>query len=429
MSEVQPDIQIGLSSLRSRCVQWTKLIAVTGFAQILIQAIGFVCGILVIRLLPTQEYALYTLANTMLGTMTLLADGGIASGVMSQGGKVWTDRKRLGEVLSTGMALRQKFAIVSLVFTIPITFWLLHKHSASWLASALLIASILPAFFSAVTGKLLEIPPKLHQDIGVLQKIRVGSNAARLCLTTIFLFAFPFASIAICSTGVATIYENIRLRNISKTHADPSQPVDEELTSELLGVVKKTLPGAIYYCISGQVTIFMISIFGSSNALAQIGALSRLVVVLSVFRAVFDILVVARFARISKGIVLSRFLQVQVLLFTVGLSVIGLVALFPHRLLWILGESYSNLTNEVLLMVIGSVLALFSGSVYSLCTARAIIPRPRYLIPILITIQVIAALSLDLSSIHGALLFQIATFAAAYLLRLVHGIWSICNAK
>ena len=69
-------------------LRWIKLIFVTGSAQIIVQATGLFCGILVIRLLPVNEYALYTLANTMLGTMTVLADSGISSGVMAQGGKV-----------------------------------------------------------------------------------------------------------------------------------------------------------------------------------------------------------------------------------------------------------------------------------------------------------------------------------------------------
>lgn len=53
-----------------------KLFALTGGAQILVQAIGFISGIMVIRLLSPQQYAYYTLANTVLGTMVVLADGG-----------------------------------------------------------------------------------------------------------------------------------------------------------------------------------------------------------------------------------------------------------------------------------------------------------------------------------------------------------------
>lgn len=85
-----------------------KLFIVTGGAQILIQAIGFISGIMVIRLLSPQEYAYYVLANTVLGTMVVLADGGVSSGVMSQGAKVWQDKIKLGLVFSTGIHLRKK---------------------------------------------------------------------------------------------------------------------------------------------------------------------------------------------------------------------------------------------------------------------------------------------------------------------------------
>ena len=95
-------------------LNWGKLISITGSAQIIVQILGFASGILIIRLLPVQEYALYTLANTMLGTMTVLADGGISTGVMSQGAKVWQNKVMLGKVLATGLDLRRKFAIFSL---------------------------------------------------------------------------------------------------------------------------------------------------------------------------------------------------------------------------------------------------------------------------------------------------------------------------
>src|SRR4051812_39271310 len=96
-----------VTSKYPQMVEWGKLISITGSAQVLIQAIGFVSGIMIIRLLSTSEYALYTLANTMLGTMTLLTDGGINTGVMAQGGRVWQDKVKLGIVMNTGMDLRR----------------------------------------------------------------------------------------------------------------------------------------------------------------------------------------------------------------------------------------------------------------------------------------------------------------------------------
>jgi O-antigen/teichoic acid export membrane protein len=91
--------------------EWGKLVSLTGSAQLIIQCVGMITGIFIIRMLTTQEYAYYTIANTMLGTMTILADGGVSVGVMNQGGKVWNDKHELGIVLSTGMVLRKMFGI------------------------------------------------------------------------------------------------------------------------------------------------------------------------------------------------------------------------------------------------------------------------------------------------------------------------------
>ena len=124
MKGLVQESNIGSSS--QKLMQWSRLLSITGSAQMLIQGIGLISGILVIRLLPTHEYALYTLANTMLGTMTILADGGISPAVMAQGGKVWDDRDKLGAVLVTGMELRKKFVMVSLAVSIPLLIYLKH---------------------------------------------------------------------------------------------------------------------------------------------------------------------------------------------------------------------------------------------------------------------------------------------------------------
>ncbi|MEH6408659.1 MAG: polysaccharide biosynthesis protein, partial [Leeuwenhoekiella sp.] len=126
----------------SSLLQWGKLVSVTGLTEIIVQAVGFIAGIFIIRLLPVEEYALYTLSNTMLGTMTVLANGGIATGVLSQGGKIWKDKKQLGTVLATGLMLRRKFAIGSLIVSIPILGYLLYHHNASWLMIILITVSL-----------------------------------------------------------------------------------------------------------------------------------------------------------------------------------------------------------------------------------------------------------------------------------------------
>ena len=79
--------------------------------QVIVQIIGFLSGILLIRVLDQREYAFFTIANTMQGILNLLADIGISIGLVSIGGRVWQDRTRFSEliiVLHVGSGLRRK---------------------------------------------------------------------------------------------------------------------------------------------------------------------------------------------------------------------------------------------------------------------------------------------------------------------------------
>src|SRR6187551_3753536 len=89
-----------------RGINLIKLISIVGSTEIILKGIGFVTGVMIVRMLPIQEYALYTLANTMLGTLVIFTDSGISNGVMALSGKVWKDPKKLGVVFATGLSLR-----------------------------------------------------------------------------------------------------------------------------------------------------------------------------------------------------------------------------------------------------------------------------------------------------------------------------------
>jgi len=406
----------------SKVFEWGKLISVTGATQIIIQILGFVSGILVIRLLSVEEYAFYTIANTMLGTMTVLADGGIASGVMAQGGKVWQDRTKLGSVLATGIDLRQKFAIGSLAIAVPLTIYLLIHHDASWLMSVLIVLALIPAFFMTLSGTLHEIAPKLQQDIVPLQKVTVGVNIGRLALTGITLFVFPWAFLAVLASGMPQLWGNWRLRKVSKGYADWSQAPDPEVKNEIMTIVKRVLPGSIYYCLSGQLTIWIISVAGSTNSLSEIGALGRLSMLFAIFSVMFATLMGPRFARMpySRKAVVKRFIEIQVVLILLGTILVGLFYLFSDPLLWVLGERFKGLNTEVLFIAISGSITLLSVATNQLLSSRGLIVPPVIFIPLAIAVQAAFVFVLKLDNVIGVLQYGIYTTTIMYIIRVLY---------
>lgn len=393
----------------TRVLDWAKLISITGSAQMLVQALGFISGILVIRLLPTEEYGLYTIANTMLGTMTLLSDGGISTGVMAQGGKVWQDKEKLGVVLATGLDLRRKFAFVSLVIALPILVYLLLHHGASFLAAALVALSLIPTFFASLSDGLLQIVPKLNQSITPLQKNQLVVSGWRLALSAFLLFIFPFTYIAVLANGLPRVYGNIQLRKIAHEFADPHQKPSRQIRSEILGVVRRVLPGAIYYCMSGQVTIWLVSFFGSSKSIAQLGAVGRFSMIFTLFGAVVGTLVIPRFARMEedKRKLLKRFFQIFSIATLLSLSILLFFWLFGNQVLFILGKQYANLSYELFLSIAGSCIAFVWGVVYLVCSNRGWIINPTFTIISSILALACGLYLFDFSTVIGVLYLNI----------------------
>jgi O-antigen/teichoic acid export membrane protein len=389
--------------------EWIKLISITGSAQVIVQAVSFISGILIIRLLPAEEYGFYTLANTMLGTMTLLSDTGISASVMAQGGKVWQDKQKLGIVLATGVDLRKKFALISLLISLPVLAYLLIFHGASILTAILISLSLIPAFLAALSDNLLQIVPKLNQCIPQLQKNQVMVSGLRFVLSALFLFVFPFTFIAILASGFPRIYGNLRLRKIVNQFVDSKQKPNKEIRSEILKVVKKVFPGAIYYCLSGQITIWLVSFFGNSRSIAELGVLSRLAMVLTLFSVIVNTLIIPRFARLedNKEKLFKRFIQIVTILTFLGISIVSLVWVFHGAILFLLGEQYYNLSDELIIFMVGSCIVFIWGTIYTLCSSRGWIINPAFTIITNIGSLVLGIYLFDISTITGILYLNI----------------------
>lgn len=393
----------------SKIFEWGKLISITGSAQILVQGAALVTGILIIRMLPTREYAFYTLANTMLGTMTVLADGGISAGVMAQGGKVWGHKEKLGQVIATGLDLRKKFAVLSLMVALPVLVYLLWHQHASWLIILLIVLTIIPSFFSALSDSLLEIVPKLHQAIKPLQFNQVTVGIFRLLLSSLSILIFPFTFVALLANGIPRIYGNLKLRKIAFKYADKDQKPDPVVRQEILKTVKRIMPGSIYYCVSGQITIWLISFFGSTEAIAKLGALGRFSMLLTVFTVLFSTLITPRFARLpdNKSFLLKKFIIIQVGMVLLCTVICAVVYLFPQPALWLLGNKFQGLEVELSISIIASCLSLMSGIFFGLLSSRGWPTHPAVLIPGNIIFVIAGALLFNVSTLQGALWFNV----------------------
>lgn len=416
----------------SQLIKWSKLLSVTASTQLMIQVFGFLCGLIILRFLSVEEYAFYTIGNAMLSTMTVLSDGGISSGVLAQGSKVWQDPNKLSVVLHTGLQLRKKFAFISLAVSLPILIYLLNNHNAHWYVMVLITLALIPAFWGALSDSLLEIVPKLHQDIKPLQYNQLKVGLWRLILAGLSLIFVPQAFIALLANGVPRLYGNFQLRKISNQRLSSTNTEESaEVKSEILKTVRRILPTSIYICFSGQVNIWLVSLFGKTSSIAQIGAISRLSMILSVFSVVFATIVIPRFARLPKvkSIVLKHFFSIYGILIAFIIFFVTIVWIFSSQLLWLLGSKYDGLDFALLLSMGGSCVYVVSDMLYKLLSSREIIVNPALSITLNIIATAFGIYFFDMSSLYGVLYLHVVVTGTFFLLNSSFSIYSILKLE
>ena len=402
--------------------RWGKLITITGGAQVFIQIISFVCGIFIIRNLSIAEYAIYTLANTMLGAMGILADGGIVSGVIAEGGKVWEDKNKLGAVIATGMNLRKCFAIGSILIAGSVLIYLLIHNDVSWFYALLILLSLIPVFYANLSDSLLEVAPKLHQDIMPLQKNQVMANLGRLLLTIPSVFFIPFTPIAILATGIPRIIANIRLKKIANKFIIPNQKENIQIKKDIIHMVKNIMPVEVYNIFSTNVTVWILSFMGATASVAQVGALFRIGAVLALFTIVFNTLIVPRYSILQnvKKELLDKMIRIQILLLLVSVAIVFFTWLFSNQIIWLLGDNYKNLNSELVLTVIIFCLNITSTVIYTLCRSRGWVINPILNIGVNLLSIIVGILFFDILSLKGILMFNIAVSAVMVIM---HGVY------
>lgn len=404
------------AAFSARAREWLHRLLAVGSAQVLIQALNIVSGLAVIRILPAGEYALYTLANSLLATLSILSDGGISTGVMAEGGKCWEERQRLGGVVATGRSLRWRFALGSLLFWAPFFLWQFRRHGASWGCTVCVFLLLLGSFAAALLGSLYSVAPNLWQRLRDTQRIALEQAAGKLAALLSLLGAFPTVVVAMAVALATQVWNALRLKKVSDALADATQEPNPEMRSEILKITRRILPSSIYFCISSQVSIWLISVCGTSTELAQVGALGRLGQIFGIFSGVVAAVIAPRFARLGskrgRGLVVLRFFQSSLVFAAAGASVVAVVALFPNETLWLLGPEYAGLSREAVLAVTCSAAYFLAASVWSLASVRGIVLAPWIGIPLNLAVQVFLLSFWDVHSVGGVLWF--ATFMSLF---------------
>ena len=404
-----------------RALHRARIVGNFAAVQAFVQIVGFGSGILLVRFLSQNEYAYFTIANTMQGTINLLADIGISVGLISIGGRVWHDRHRFGELISTALGVRRKLGAISIIVITPIMYFMLVRNGSSPFYASILIAAVLGGLLVQLSLGVLSVVPRLRSDLAKIQMIDVTGALTRLALIGTSLFFFRNAGLAVSIASAVLLLQYLILRNYTVGVVDLAAPQNEDDRREIMRLTKHLAANAVFYCVQGQITVFLIGFFAHQvSSVAEVGALGRLAMIFTVVSNLLTNVFVPAFARCDQrrklGLLFAAIVG-GVTLFSA--LIIAAAVFFPDQFLFVLGNKYAHLHRELILMVGAAVLNAVAGTLWALNASKAWVAGSWLYIPLTLATQVALIPVTDFSSVQGVLAFNLLSLIPSLFLNVI----------
>ncbi len=377
--------------------------------QVPTQLLNALTGLLLVRWLPKNEYAWFTLGNTLVAACNVLLEPASGVGLQSYGGPMAHDRPALSRLIASALHGRWGWLSLCSLGLVPWTFYLLFTNGASLgQSSALCLVTLLSV--PAITGtNIYGTVHKLQSRLHILQWGDVLGASYRLICSVIFILGGRLAIMASAATAVAQWGQFILMRSYTKPLLEAQALPSPELESGLARQMNGLLFHGLFQCFQAQIGIWLMGVFGSVESLADLGALMRLGVILGSAGALFQQILIPALSRCESTEKL-RGMLVQTLLgsVSVGALLVMLSQFFPQPFLWILGGQYQNLHAELVMAMIFFSLSTLATVIWWFNTSRGW-TRLSFWVPFsTVGAFILAALFLKPSNTYAALVFQVA---------------------
>ena len=395
-----------------------RLSRVAGFtsAQIVLQLLAFASGIVLVRHMAQAQYGIYTLGISMLGVANVLLDLGLGTAVLASGGPLHRAPDRIGTVVADAWVLQRRLVALGSFVLVPAfaAMWAWQGLSIVQVASLSLMTIACAAL--TVRNAIAQSIVRLRNDLALQQRLEIGVHTGKLAVVVAASLVLLDAQVAIALNLAATAAMFWLLRQYLLRHLGASLLSTGEHTPAFFSYIRRQAPNSLYYCLSGQIAVFLVGLLGNADRVGQLGALGRLAVFFSIIGAVVAAFAQPYFARTgSRRELIDAFIGLNIgfWLLTTALTTAALTR--PQVLLWILGPRYAGLQVEVVWMVLSASLGAWAAAIYSVGAARQWVVPARLNVTLGLAALGLSACLLDVSTVAGGFMMGAAMSATALL--------------
>jgi O-antigen/teichoic acid export membrane protein len=335
------------------------------------QAISTIAGLFLVRLLSVEAYAQFGVATGYQTVFSILMDSGLSASIIPLVGDRVHDRAAIGRYVRAASHLRNLiFWTLAPIATVAF-FATVHKYHWSWTVQTALLVSILLTLYSGGIVSLYSAPLLLFGKLREYYVPQIVSGGSRLLAYICLDFGGALNAWTAAGLGALNVTMNGKLiRKASLQRFDWPEKDDPAVDRELLRYVLPATPAILFSAFQSQLTLFLVSIFGSTVYIAQVTALGRIGMLFTVLMTFNSIVIEPFIARLDRRR-LPRYFVGFIFIAIAACSPFVIVAfLWPGAYLLILGTKYESIRALMGWYVFSAYVNFISGLIWIMNRAR-----------------------------------------------------------
>ena len=341
-----------------RFARWSLQSLEFAVGQGLTQAAGMISGLIYVRLMPVDQYALYAMALSSLAFVSIGSDMGVSGALGYYCREHGTDWSVIQPMIAAIVKLRS----VLLVFASLIVgvFLLKTVHERN-----LPIITVL-ACFGLVVGT-VACQLRAGIDLGLMrfegmQRESYYCEAAGSITRLVVALGMIVTGITTALFGLAgqllgslSVLAALPVFRRTRSPTNSSQLIGKDVWRAILGLATPTLPTTIVYMAQDPLVLWFALAFGGNAPIAEAFAVGRIGAIYGLVGIFITVVIGPKFTRIRDDAHFARMaglcLSALVLLSTAATMIAYLA---PSALLLLIGPKYAHLHREVVLSIVAT---------------------------------------------------------------------------
>ena len=393
--------------------------------QSAVQLLNAATGLMLLRMMTKPDFAIYAIALGIQGMITILTDIGFGGAISGLVGTRYQDKALLGSYIRTASHLRQVLLlfIIGAAIVLAVVFRNVEIQAHGRKELILLCLAVLLTVQFQAWASYYEIPLLLNRKLVLYYSPQIAAAALRI-LSSVFLFYMHWISTTtvIMANTLSIVVMGVSYRIMARRWIHVPRSASKEHGREMIRFLVPLLPGTIYQALQGQISLFLIAVFGHVSQIAEVAAAGRIGQLFLLLNSSNGVLLGPFFSTSPHSLFRQRYVRAMSAVGGVALLVVASAKLFPGAYLLLLGAKYKDLTPQVQLVIYASAIGYFTGAMWTIAVARKWIFwwSGSMQVVVLTLVQLGCVMILPLSTSEGVLKMNVYTIFGALAVQILH---------